>query len=61
MLDSDLASLDEVETKALVRAVKRNLDRFSRDFMFQLNQEDFDDWSSHFGASSGWGGRRDTL
>ena len=38
MLDSDLASLYEVETKALVRAVKRNLDRFPGDFMFQLSQ-----------------------
>jgi len=38
MLDSDLASLYEVETKALVRAVKRNLDRFPEDFMFQLSK-----------------------
>ena len=43
MLDSDLASLYEVETKALVRAVKRNLDRFPEDFMFQLSQAEFDD------------------
>jgi hypothetical protein len=36
MLDADIAVLYGVETKALVRAVKRNLDRFPQDFMFQL-------------------------
>jgi hypothetical protein len=36
MLDSDLAELYEVETKALNQAVKRNSDRFPEDFMFQL-------------------------
>ncbi len=40
MLDSDLAVLYGVETKALVRAVKRNIDRFPSDFMFQLNNEE---------------------
>jgi hypothetical protein len=40
MLDKDLADLYEVETKALNRAVKRNLDRFPDDFMFQLTQEE---------------------
>ncbi|MEI8373790.1 MAG: ORF6N domain-containing protein [Planctomycetota bacterium] len=58
MLDSDLASLYEVETKVLVRAVKRNLDRFPEDFMFQLSKEEFDDLRCHFGTSSAWGGRR---
>jgi hypothetical protein len=58
MLDSDLASLYEVETKALVRAVKRNRDRFPEDFMFQLSPEEFDDLRRHFGTSSVWGGRR---
>ncbi len=58
ILDSDLASLYDVETKALVRAVKRNLDRFPADFMFQLSQEEFDDLRRHFGTSSAWGGRR---
>lgn len=58
MLDRDLASLYEVETKALVRAVKRNLDRFPEDFMFQLSQEEFDDLRCQFGTSSAWGGRR---
>jgi hypothetical protein len=41
MLDEDLAALYEVETKALNRAVKRNLDRFPADFMFQLSAEEF--------------------
>lgn len=41
MLDEDLAALYEVETKALNRAVKRNLERFPADFMFQLSTEEF--------------------
>lgn len=40
MLDSDLASLYQVETKALKQAVKRNIDRFPSDFMFQLTKEE---------------------
>ena len=39
MLDSDLADLYGVETKALKRAVRRNRDRFPEDFMFQLNNQ----------------------
>ncbi len=58
MLDSDLAKLYEVETKMLVRAVKRNISRFPEDFMFQLNKEEFDNLRSQFGTSSQWGGRR---
>jgi hypothetical protein len=42
MLDADLAALYGVETKALVRAVKRNEDRFPHDFMFQLSREESD-------------------
>lgn len=41
MLDEDLAALYEVETKALVRAMKRNPDRFPLDFAFQLTEEEF--------------------
>ncbi len=41
MLDSDLAELYEVPTKALNQAVRRNLDRFPEDFMFQLSGEEF--------------------
>ncbi len=40
MLDSDLADLYQVETKALNQAVKRNLDRFPEDFMFRLTFEE---------------------
>lgn len=40
MLDSDLAELYQVETRALNQAVKRNLERFPTDFMFQLNQKE---------------------
>ncbi len=41
MLDFDLAALYEVPTKALNQAVKRNLDRFPKDFMFQLTEEEW--------------------
>jgi hypothetical protein len=58
MLDSDLASLYGVETRRLVEAVKRNIQRFPDDFMFQLNQEEFDNLRSQFATSSSWGGRR---
>jgi hypothetical protein len=40
MLDSDLAELYQVETRALIRGVKRNLGRFPTDFMFQLNNQE---------------------
>jgi len=40
MLDADLAELYEVETRVLVQAVKRNLERFPKDFMFQLENQD---------------------
>lgn len=42
MLDFDLAELYEVETKALNQAVKRNIERFPSDFMFQLTKEGFE-------------------
>lgn len=58
MLDADLAGLYGVETRILVRAVKRNLSRFPEDFMFQLNSDEFSILRSHFGISSRWGGRR---
>lgn len=57
MIDSDLAHLYGVETKVLNQAVKRNLKRFPDDFMFQLNEEEYDNLKSHFVTSS-WGGRR---
>lgn len=58
ILDADLARLYGVETKAFNRAVKRNLDRFPPDFMFQLTDDEFDNLRCHFGTSSDWGGRR---
>jgi len=58
MLDNDLASLYGVETKALTRAVKRNTERFPEDFMFQLDEKEFEDLRRRFGTSSSWGGRR---
>jgi len=58
MLDVDLAELYGVETKVLVQAVKRNLERFPEDFMFQLSQEEFAILRSQFVTSSDWGGRR---
>lgn len=58
MLDSDLAALYGVETRVLVQAVKRNWDRFPRDFMFQLTKEEFDNLRSQTVISKQWGGRR---
>lgn len=57
MLDVDIAPLYGVETRVLLQAVKRNLDRFPRDFMFQLTQEEVDNLRSQSVISS-WGGRR---
>src|SRR6266403_3338148 len=59
MLDSDLASIYGVETKALNRAVKRNADRFPRDFMFQISVDEWQNLKYQIGtSSSGHGGRR---
>ncbi|MES2836447.1 MAG: ORF6N domain-containing protein [Bacteroidota bacterium] len=57
MLDSDLAELYQVETKQLKRQVKRNIDRFPIDFMFELNSKEFEILRSQNGTSS-WGGAR---
>ncbi len=57
MLDRDLAQLYQVETRALLQAVKRNLDRFPPDFMFQLTRDEYQDLRSQSVISS-WGGRR---
>jgi len=57
MLDKDLAELYSVETKQLKRAVRRNIDRFPADFMFELTREEYNSLRSHFGTSS-WGGTR---
>jgi hypothetical protein len=52
MLDADLAELYEVETKALNRAVRRNVERFPEDFMFELTASEFESLRCHFGASN---------
>ena len=57
MLDSDLAELYGVETRVLVQAVRRNLERFPQDFMFQLSAPEFQELRSQIVISS-WGGRR---
>ena len=53
MLDRDLARLYEVETKVLNQAVKRNIERFPADFMFQLTKEEFENWKSQI-VTSNW-------
>jgi len=57
ILDYDLAELYDVETRRLNEQVKRNLDRFPSDFMFQLKDEEFENLKSQY-ATSSWGGRR---
>jgi hypothetical protein len=57
LLDRDLAELYGVETKQLKRAVRRNLNRFPKDFMFDLASEEVDNLRRHFGTSS-WDGTR---
>lgn len=57
MLDKDLALLYGVEVRALNQAVKRNLERFPPDFMFQLTADEWEILKSHFVTSS-WGGVR---
>lgn len=52
MLDKDLAWLYEVPTHRLNEAVKRNIERFPEDFMFQLTQEEFENLKFQNGASS---------
>jgi hypothetical protein len=69
MIDSDLAVLYGVETKRLNEQVKRNIERFPKDFMFQLSDKEWSNLKSQFATSkkenlksqistSNWGGRR---
>jgi hypothetical protein len=51
MLDRDLAELYGVETKVLKQAVRRNIDRFPVDFMFEMTEMEFEDWRSQFVTS----------
>jgi hypothetical protein len=59
ILDSDLAQLYNVETRRLNEQVRRNIDKFPKDFMFPLTKEEFLNLKSQIAtSSSGWGGRR---
>lgn len=57
MFDEDLAEMYGIETRRLNEQVKRNADRFPEDFMFQLNEKEYEDLMSQ-NATSSWGGRR---
>jgi len=57
MLDSDLAEIYGVATKRLIEQVKRNIERFPEDFMFQLTNQEVAILRSQI-ATSSWGGRR---
>ena len=57
MLDRDLAELYSVETKRLKEQVRRNIERFPEDFMFELSKEELKNLRSQF-ATSSWGGSR---
>ncbi len=52
MLDRDLAELYEVETSQLKRQVRRNIERFPEDFMFELSKEELENWRCQFGISN---------
>lgn len=58
ILDADLAELYDVETRVLTQAVRRNLDRFPDDFMFELTQEEWADIRRALGEEPSHGGRR---
>ncbi len=58
MLDEDLATLYGVETRNLIQAVKRNIERFPHAFMFQISKEEFVSLRSQIVISKGKGGRR---
>jgi phage regulator Rha-like protein len=66
MLDADLAKIYQVETRVMNQVVKRNIDRFPPEFMFQLTQTEYDNLRSQIATSnlksqivtSSWGGRR---
>ncbi len=58
MLDNELAKIYHVETRALNQAIKRNIERFPNDFMFQLTQSEWENLKSHFVTSNQHRGRR---
>ena len=51
MLDRDLAELYTVDTKQLKRAVRRNIERFPEDFMFEMTKKELENWRYQFGTS----------
>ena len=57
MFDFDLAGLYGIETKMLKRAVRRNINRFPKDFMFILTKKEWENLRYQFGTSN-WGGIR---
>ncbi|MES2299847.1 MAG: ORF6N domain-containing protein [Pseudomonadota bacterium] len=57
LIDADLAALYGVETRRLNEQVRRNLERFPEDFIFEITDDEFANLKSHF-ATSSWGGRR---
>jgi hypothetical protein len=57
MMDSELAEMYGVQTKVLNQAVKRNMDRFPDDFIFQLSSNEWENLKSQF-VTANWGGRR---
>src|SRR5258705_13998580 len=52
MLDRDLAELYQVETKRLKEAVRRNIDRFPEDFMFEMTAEELENWRTQIASSN---------
>jgi len=52
MLDRDLAELYQVETKRLKEAVRRNINRFPNDFMFEMTKSEFENWRTQFASSN---------
>ena len=52
MLDRDLAELYGVETKRLKEQVRRNIERFTEDFMFELTKKELRNWRSQFATSN---------
>lgn len=52
MIYSDLAELYGIETRALKQAVRRNMNRFPPDFMFEMDQEEFENWRSQIVISN---------
>jgi len=52
MIDRDLAELYAVETRVLKQAVRRNAERFPKDFMFEMNKKELENWRSQFVTSN---------